>query len=173
MQRYYVRNFMVMAKKSAEQKRNKATSATPGRAYTINAHPLNDLLGFHLRLASLELRRNFTKHVGDGNIRPGLASLLLLVADNPRASQKSVSTAMHIDKASLVPLLNKAEAAGWLKRIRSKADRRRHELTLTPLGKTIAANLRKQVLVHEQEYLERFTQEELSNIVEYLMRIYQ
>jgi hypothetical protein len=134
MQRYSARSFLAMNKKPARQQRGKVASPSSGRARASDAHPLDELLGFHLRLASLELRRNFTKHVGDGDIRPGLASLLLFVADNPRASQKAASGALHVDKASLVPLLNTAETAGWLKRARSKADRRRHELTLTPSG---------------------------------------
>jgi DNA-binding MarR family transcriptional regulator len=121
----------------------------------------------------MELRRSYLRHVGKGKVRPGLASLLQLVAANPGASQIEVSRAMHIDKASLVALLDKAEAAGWLNRERSMEDRRRHELVLTPEGVKTAAKLREQTLHHEEKFLQRFSPAELEQIIEYLRRIYE
>jgi DNA-binding MarR family transcriptional regulator len=138
----------------------------------VDTEPLDGLLGFHIRLAMMELRRSFFRHVAEGGVRPGLASLLQLVAANPGASQVELSRAMHIDKASLVSLLDQAESSGWLKRVRSKEDRRRHELKLTPQGETMAAGLRKQTVRHEKKYIDRFSPEELKQIVECLQRIY-
>lgn len=138
----------------------------------IDTQPLDGLLGFHIRLAMVELRRSFLRHVAEGGVRPGLASLLQLVAANPGASQIELSRAMHTDKASLVSLLDQAEAAGWLKRVRSKVDRRRHELELTPEGTRVAAMLRKQTTRHEKRYIDRFSPEERDQLVEYLQRIY-
>lgn len=120
----------------------------------------------------MELRRSFFRHVGDGGVRPGIASLLQLVAANPGASQVELSRAMHVDKASLVALLDKAEGAGWLKRARSKADRRRHELHLTQAGQEAAEKIRLQMQRFEKKYLDRFAPEELAELVDYLRRIY-
>ena len=120
----------------------------------------------------MELRRSFFRHVEDGDIRPGLASLLQLVAANPGASQIELARVMHIDKASLVALLDRAESAGWLNRVRSREDRRRHELVLTPLGESITAKIRKQTVRHEKRYYDRFSSKEISRLVEYLRRIY-
>jgi DNA-binding MarR family transcriptional regulator len=155
-------------KKSATKKATRKARRRP----SINSEPLDGLLGYHLRLAMMELRRGFLLHVADGSVHPGLASLLQLVAANPGASQVEVSRVMHIDKASLVSLLDKAEAAGWLKRVRSKEDRRRHELALLPAGEQMAATLRKQALRHEKKYVDRFTPDELEQMVGYLQRIY-
>lgn len=120
----------------------------------------------------MELRRSFLRNVDKGAVRPGLASLLQLVAANPGASQVDLARAMHVDKASLVALLDKAEAAGWLKRVRSKDDRRRHELMLTASGQTKAAALRQQMMRHEKKYIERYTPAELEQLVKFLRRIY-
>lgn len=114
------------------------TTATKKRRRPLDTQPVDGLLGYHIRLAMMELRRNFFQHVGEGNVRPGIASLLQLVAANPGASQVELSRAMHVDKASLVALLDKAEGAGWLLRVRSKTDRRRHELRLTSAGQGAA-----------------------------------
>jgi DNA-binding MarR family transcriptional regulator len=120
----------------------------------------------------MELRRSFLEHVADGDVRPGLASLLQLVVANPGASQIELSRVMHINKETLVALLDKAEASGWLKRVRSKEDRRRHELAILPAGEEMAATLRKQALQQEMKYVDRFSSDELELMVEFLRRIY-
>jgi DNA-binding MarR family transcriptional regulator len=155
-------------KKSATKKAARKVKRRP----SIDSEPLDGLLGYHLRLATMELRRSFLRHVADGDVHPGLASLLQLVAANPGASQVELSRVMHIDKASLVSLLDKAEASGWLQRVRSKEDRRRHELALLPAGEKMAASLRKQALRHEKKYVDRFSTDELERMVDYLRRIY-
>lgn len=161
-----------LASAASKKTGKKKVKKTVHKRRPIDTQPLDGLLGFHIRLAMVELRRSFLRHVADGGVRPGLASLLQLVAANPGASQIELSRAMHTDKASLVSLLDQAEAEGWLKRVRSKVDRRRHELALTPEGTTTAAMLRKQTSRHEKKYIDRFTPEEREQLVEYLQRIY-
>lgn len=161
-----------MTEKSAVAKTKKTGKKTRRRP-PLDTKSLDALLGFHVRLAMTEIRRSYFRHVGNGDVRPGLASLLQLVAANPGASQVEISRAMHIDKASLVSLLDQAEAADWLKRERSKEDRRRHELALTPKGEKMAAKLRQQTLRHEKKFLERFSASELEQIVAYLRRLYE
>ena len=163
---------MAVAQKRTSGTRGKTGKQTGRGRRSVDTQPLDGLLGFHIRLAMMELRRSFFQHVANGGVRPGLASLLQLVAANPGASQVELSRAMHIDKASLVSLLDQAEASGWLNRVRSKEDRRRHELKLTRQGETMAASLRKQTMRHEKKYLDRFSPEELEQIVSYLQRIY-
>jgi DNA-binding MarR family transcriptional regulator len=155
-------------KKSATKKVARKAKQRP----PINSEPLDSLLGYHLRLAMMELRRSFLEHVADGDVRPGLASLLQLVVANPGASQVELSRVMHINKATLVALLDKAEASGWLKRVRSKEDRRRHELAILPAGEKMAATLRKQALQQEMKYVDRFSTDELELMVDFLQRIY-
>jgi DNA-binding MarR family transcriptional regulator len=162
-----------MTDKTAASKQKKTAGKRSGERPPIDTKPLDDLLGYHVRLALMELRRSFFRHVAEGNVRPGLASLLQLVAANPGASQVELSRAMHIDKASLVSLLDQAEDAGWLKRVRSKEDRRRHELVLTPAGEATATKLHKQTMRHEKRFVDRFTPAELERVVEYLRRIYE
>ena len=105
---------MAMAQKLLSTKSKKTgkkiVKKPAGKRRPVDTQPLDGLLGFHIRLAMVELRRSFLRHVADGSVRPGLASLLQLVAANPGASQIELSRAMHTDKASLVSLLDQAEA---------------------------------------------------------------
>ena len=163
---------MKTTKSSAQNNKAKTNKKTNRHRPAIDMQPLDGLLGFHVRLAMMEIRLSFLLNVDKGSVHPGLASLLQLVVANPGASQVELARAMHVDKASLVALLDKAEAAGWLKRVRSKEDRRRHELVLRPAGHAKAIALRKQTVRHEKKYLDRFSTAELEQLVNYLRRIY-
>ena len=138
----------------------------------VDAGPLTELIGFHLRLATLALRRSFFQHVDGGSIRPGLASLLQLAANNRGVSQTELATGLGIDKASLVPLISDAESAGWISRRQAAQDKRRYEVTLTAEGQEMAAKLARQTMEHEEKFRELFSEKELERFIEYLQRIY-
>jgi DNA-binding MarR family transcriptional regulator len=143
------------------------------RQASLNSDVLETLIGFHIRRAMMELRRNYYRHAVDDKIRPGLSSLLQLVASNHGASQVQLSKALHIDKATLVALIDSAESVGWLKRQRSNTDRRCHEVILTPKGEEVVARLTVQTMRNEKKFRSRFTEQELTQLVEYLQRIYR
>jgi DNA-binding MarR family transcriptional regulator len=153
--------------------KKRAPRSERGPRPAVNTDVLTGLLGFRVRLAMTELRRSYLKHVGDGAIRPGFATLLQLVAANRNASQAELADAMHLDKASLVALIDKAEAAGWLSRQRSQEDRRRHELVLTPKGTEKVKKLTRQTDQFDKKFRARFAAKELAQLMEYLERIYR
>jgi DNA-binding MarR family transcriptional regulator len=137
----------------------------------LNTEFLHKLIGFHLRRAMMVLRSNF-QHASEGKIRPALSGLMQLVASNHGASQVELSKVLHINKATLVALIDSAESAGWLKRERSDSDRRRHEVVLTPKGEKVVAKLATQTIRSEEKFRRRFTDQELATLIEYLQRIY-
>ena len=161
-----------MKKKGSVRKKKTASARTAGKS-TIDSSELEDLIGFNVRLALAELRRSFFLHVWEGKMRPGLASLLRVVAANHGASQVELSRALHVDKATLVALMDSAESEGWLVRRRSRTDRRRHEIMLTPKGQETVTELAKQTLRHEKRFRSRFSDVELEKFLEYLRRIHR
>jgi DNA-binding MarR family transcriptional regulator len=97
---------------------------------------------------------------------------MLLIRVNPEASQAELANALHVNKATLVGLLNRAEAEGWLNRVRVERDRRRHVIRLTPEGEKTVNRLSRQMQRHEQQYLDLFSEDELRELIRYLNRIY-
>jgi DNA-binding MarR family transcriptional regulator len=95
-----------------------------------------------------------------------------VVASNHGASQIELSKVLHINKATLVALIDSAESAGWLKRQRSGSDRRRHEVVMTPLGEKVVAKLATQTVRSEEKFRRRFTDREWATLIKYLQRIY-
>lgn len=143
-----------------------------GARPAVNTDVLTALLGFRVRLAMTELRRSYLRNVADGAVRPGFASLLQLIAVNRNASQAELAEALHLDKATLVALIDKAESAGWLLRQRAQEDRRRHELVLTPKGMEKVRKLARQTNQFDKKFRARFTAKELAQLMDYLQRIY-
>ena len=144
-----------------------------GTRPAVNTDVLTGLLGFRVRLAMTELRRSYLKNVAGDGVRPGFASLLQLIAVNPNASQAELAEALHLDKATLVALIDKAESAGWLSRQRAREDRRRHELVLTLRGMEKVRKLARQTDQFDKKFRTRFTARELAQLMEYLERIYR
>lgn len=69
------------------------------------------------------------------DILPGHFPILYLIAHNPGQTQSAIAKAVGLDRSTLVPILNRFERDGWIKRAVSSGDKRAHALTLTEAGK--------------------------------------
>jgi DNA-binding MarR family transcriptional regulator len=135
---------------------------------------LPGLLGYNIRRAQVVLWRDFLQSVDAGaGIRPGVFSLLLLVAGNPGAAQVELARALAIDKASIVAVIHRLEKARLVERRRSTVDRRRQGLFLTPLGTRRVAQMRERMLKHERRFLERMSRTEARTLIRLLKRLYE
>jgi DNA-binding MarR family transcriptional regulator len=156
--------------KRAQSKRSRKASewiTTP-----INVGILPNLLGFNIRRAQIALWRDFGRTVGEGRVRPGMFSLMMLVDANPGISQIELSNQLDQDKATIVGLIDTLQRRHWLRRQKSTVDRRRHGIFLTAAGKQVVAELRDEMIEHEQRFTRLFTSEELTQLITFLRRIH-
>lgn len=84
------------------------------------------------RLARLVYRRSTEELLG---IRLKELAALAYLRDHEAATQQTLMQAFCLDANSCVLLLNELEAAGYAERRRDAADRRRHLLAITPMGR--------------------------------------
>ena len=70
----------------------------------VDLDVLPTLLGFNIRRAQIALWRDFAHSVGEGEIRPGAFSLMLLVSANPGIAQIDIANQLGADKATVVAL---------------------------------------------------------------------
>jgi DNA-binding MarR family transcriptional regulator len=68
-----------------------------------------------------------------GLTHPQYLVMLALWERSPR-SVRETATALHLESATLSPLLKRLEAAGYVQRARSTRDERQLDVTLTPAG---------------------------------------
>jgi DNA-binding MarR family transcriptional regulator len=141
-------------------------------ARTINLDILPTLLGYNIRRAQIALWRDFTRSVAEGEVRPGVFSVLSLASSNPGIAQIDIANQLDIDKASVVALIDWLEHQGWVARKRSTADRRRHEISVTSAGQKAYKSLKREMIDHEKKFIERFTDAERKQLIALLQRLH-
>jgi DNA-binding MarR family transcriptional regulator len=77
-----------------------------------------------------------------GLTHPQYLVMLALWEQSPR-TLASIAAALHLEPATLSPLLKRLEAAGYLERARSETDDRALAVTLTPTGQALRAEAEK------------------------------
>jgi DNA-binding MarR family transcriptional regulator len=157
----------ILASKKTESRFKRSTVTPP-----INTGLLPNLLGYNLRRAQIALWRDFNRTVREGDVRPGVFSLLILVDANPGIAQIDLANQLDIDKATIVGLVHRLERQHWVVRKTSSIDRRRQGVYITPAGRTTLKNLREEMLEHEMRFTRLFSAEELAQLITFLRRIH-
>lgn len=132
---------------------------------------LSRLIGYQLRRAQSAMFQDFFEKIAEDGLTPGRHGLLMLIDQNAGLSQADLASAIGMDRASMVAILDKLEAKGWVKRQRSREDRRRHQIDLTPQGKALLDRLWPKILQHEAEVCRRLTPQELQTLLRLLEKI--
>ena len=150
--------------------RARSRSSAPTRAIDLGILP--SLLGFNIRRAQIALWRDFTRSVAEGEVRPGVFSVLSLASSNPDIAQIDIANQLDIDKASVVALIGWLENQGWVARKRSAHDRRRHEISVTRAGQKAYRTLKREMIEHEKKFAARFTDAERKQLISLLQRLH-
>ena len=133
---------------------------------------LDDILGFHLRMANVAIYQDYTAAMGDIGLTQKQFAVLELIAANPRVSQIDIANQLSMDRATMMALVNRLESRDLLERQPSPVDRRRQELLLTEAGAEILKEARSIQEQHELRFTSRFSPQELEDFIRGLKRIY-
>ncbi|PYB69783.1 MULTISPECIES: MarR family winged helix-turn-helix transcriptional regulator [Rhizobium] len=133
---------------------------------------LDDILGFHLRMANVAIYQDYTAAMGDLGLTQKQFAVLELVAANPKVSQIDIANQLSMDRATMMALVNRLEGRNLVARQPSSVDRRRQELTLTGEGATMLTKARDIQNQHEARFTGRFSPKELQDLIAALKRIY-
>ena len=134
---------------------------------------LDDILGFHIRLAHGAVYRHFNETFGTIGLTQKQTSVLWLVCDQPGISQVDIAGLLQIDRATMMAITNSLAGRGFLERRASLDDRRRQTLHLTETGTTALTEAREAVAQHEAWLKERFTGEEAGQLIRLLRRVHR
>jgi DNA-binding MarR family transcriptional regulator len=138
-----------------------------GRALGV----LPQLLGYQLRLAQRAVFADFAEAMGAEGISPGLFGMLVIIESNPGLKQTELAQAAHLDRSSIVPVVDKLEARGLVARRTSSEDRRVNGLWLTEQGVALLRRLKRRVATHERRLTRNLTAQERAQLVELLGKI--
>ena len=145
-----------------------AGSARPDIDYGV----LTGLVGFHLRQAQIAVFRDFTATLGPFDITPGLFAVLVLVECNPGLKQTELAMAVHLDRSSVVSVVDSLDRRGLVRRGAVAHDRRSNALELTPAGITLLKSLKRRVAAHEKRLARDLSTRERATLTTLLERIF-
>jgi DNA-binding MarR family transcriptional regulator len=131
---------------------------------------LPGLLGYRLRLAQQAVFRDFAASVGE--ISPGRLGILLLVEANPGVTQSRLARAVHLDRSTMVGVIDVLEERALLERRRGE-DRRTNGLWLTRAGRGLVVRLKRRIELHERRVATRLTQAERAQLIVLLEKLSQ
>jgi DNA-binding MarR family transcriptional regulator len=134
---------------------------------------INEILGFHIRLAYGAVYRHFMETFSDLDLTQKQVSVLWLVDDHPGIAQTDLAQRLRMDRATVMAIVNRLQARGFLVRGKSLNDRRRQTLDLLPAGVMALVEAKRAVLQHEDWLKSRFTAKEVAKLIEMLARIHE
>ncbi|MDE2263713.1 MAG: MarR family transcriptional regulator, partial [Gammaproteobacteria bacterium] len=102
---------------------------------------LNRQLGFLLKDTSRRYTRRFEERAQALSLTLPQCRALLHLENNEGVSQKRLSELTELDPMTLVRILDRMEADGWVQRRFDPADRRAHTLWLTPKSKPVLEHI--------------------------------
>ena len=114
---------------------------------------IDRLVGFHVRLAQLDLFAAFAEAVGDPTFTPLLAGALYLIDENPAANQSDLATLLVTDPSTMVRLIDQLVKRGLVVRQTAEHDRRNTVPRTTPAGRALIARISPGVVASEARVL--------------------
>ncbi len=134
---------------------------------------IRNIVGFHIRLAHGAVYRHFTETFTDLDLTQKQVSVLWLVDDHPDIAQTDLAHRMRMDRATTMAIINRLEARDLLIRGKSETDGRKQTLNLTDVGREMLRVAKQAILDHENWLKSRFSDKEVTKLIELLTRIHE
>lgn len=116
-------------------------------------------------------RRHLELVLGEHELRLVHHAVLSALDDFGPLSQQQLADALDLDKSHLVGRIDDLESRELVTRERDPVDRRRHALTLTPVGKALVDQLRPVALESQRQFLATLGVDEQETLVALLRRV--
>ena len=133
---------------------------------------INDLVGFHIRLAYGQVYRHFMETFAHLDLTQKQVAVMWLVSDHPGIGQSDLARRLQMDRATVMAIVNRLQARDYLGRSAHGGDARRRALTLTPTGVSALEEARAAILDHERWLTARFTPREVKLLIGLLARVH-
>lgn len=142
--------------------------APPARPEALQPGILPALIGYRLRLAQQTVFRDFAGSVP--GVSPGRVGMLVLIEANPGVTQGRLASAMHLDRSTMVGLVDALEERGLIERRRGE-DRRTNLLWLTPAGRRLLSRAKQRIARHERRIAGRLSPAERAQLLALLEKL--
>lgn len=132
--------------------------------------PLGHLPGYALRRAANAMMAELASRLNALDLRISDASVLLLIADRVDMTSSEIGKVLDIQRANMVPLLNRLESAGLIER--RPIDRKSQAIVLTSAGEARLAEVHALTGRFEDDLLARIPNEHRDHFLPALRALY-
>jgi MarR family transcriptional regulator for hemolysin len=132
----------------------------------------NRQLGFLLKDVTRRYTRRFEERAQTLSLTLPQCRVLINLQSHEGVSQKRLAELTEVDPMTLVRILDRMEADGWVQRRFDPADRRAHTLWLTPESKPVLDHISRLIGETRAEALQGLSNEERTVLVELLVRVH-
>lgn len=143
----------------------------PATSAPLDFSGLDQLLGYRLRRAQSAVHRDYNAMFEDLKLTQKQTGVMWLVVSNPGVAQGTIGAALGMDRATMMVIVDRLEARGLLKRIRSRKDARQRELFATPEGQRLMKKVLSLTARHEKRLKLLFTDAEMRIFEDLLLRL--
>lgn len=133
---------------------------------------IDDILGFHIRLAHGTAYRHFMRSFKFLDMTQKQVSVLWLVSDHPGIAQADLAKRLQLDRATVMAIVNRLAKRRFLVRGESETDGRKQTLKLLPAGGKALQDAKRAIRAHEKWLKSRFTARELRTLIGLLRKIH-
>jgi DNA-binding MarR family transcriptional regulator len=134
-------------------------------------NPLDLLLGYQLRRASLVMLSDLTATIADLALTVTEVSILVVISANPDISQSEIGRMLSIQRANMAPLTAALVQRKLVRR--TAASGRTHALRLTNAGTAMVKECHDRIARHEAKFLKKIKRAEQLVLLTQLRRIRQ
>ncbi len=113
----------------------------------------------------------FAERIAPLGVTPRAYGVLSYLAETASQTQQQLATALGIHRNNMVGLIDEMEAAGWVRRHRSKQDRRAFDIRLTMTGSTLIARVNRVLPALEGDIAHGLSDDDRLAMVASLMHI--
>jgi DNA-binding MarR family transcriptional regulator len=142
----------------------------PRQTTVLQFGALETFIGFFLRLAQVTVYEDFFRGA-PVRMTPSQFAALILVEHNPEAMQQDLCEGLALDKSTFSTMVDGLSEQKLIRSLRSKEDRRRNALRLTPKGRAALKVMLAHVVRHERRVFARLSRIERMELTILLKRV--
>lgn len=139
---------------------------------SISLGVLPELVGFQLRMAQIAMFKDFSESLGDLDVTPGLFGVLVIIEANPDLKQSELARATHLDRSTVVSVIDNLERRNLVERRAAPNDRRSNALRLTSEGGALLRKVKHKVGEHEKRLVATLSPAERQTLVKLLKKVF-
>lgn len=140
-------------------------------AYRLDNYTPDESIGYLLKRAGGQLTTTIDRALAEFDMTHAQLGIFLRLLHGKANTAADLAREMVIDTGAMTRALDRLEEKGFIRRLRSNADRRVVEVSLTDKGKSLADQMTLVAINALNHHLRGFTPEELDQFKGYLRRM--